>query len=152
MWFLLLPALMLCFQHSGILYFGSELTPQREVCFQTFVNYTPFSRSKSAHVLPGLWQYVYPAEANDGSHGHTVTNLVFLLHILQAICKVPLTRGMKLFFKGSNWSSQVRWALNSYIDSSEGAQIGFDPGFRAQCKSCGSLPTHSQQSYWIICP
>jgi hypothetical protein len=43
---------------------------------------------------------VYPAEANDGSHGHTVTNLVFLLQILQAICKVPLTRGMKLFLRG----------------------------------------------------
>jgi hypothetical protein len=100
MWFLSLPAAMLCFSALWNLYFGSVLTPQREVCFQTLVTYTPFSRSKSAHVLPGLWQYVYSAEANDGSHGHTVTNLVFLLQILQAICKVPLTRGMKLFLRG----------------------------------------------------
>jgi hypothetical protein len=101
---------MLCFQHSGICTFGSVLTPQREVCFQTFVTHTPFSHIKSAHVLPGLWQYDYPAEANDGSHGHTVTNLVFLLQILQAICKVPLTltRGDETVLKGSNWRSQVR--------------------------------------------
>lgn len=102
------PCVNALFSALWNLYFGSELTPQREVCFQTFVNYTPFSRSKSAHVLPGLWQYVYPAEANDGSHGHTVTNLVFLLQILQAICKVPLTRGDETVLKGSNWSSQVR--------------------------------------------
>ncbi len=94
------PCVNALFSAVWNLYFGSVLTPQREVCFQTFVTYTPFSHSKSAHVLPGLWwQYVYPAEANDGSHGHTVTNLVFLLQILQATCKVPLTRGMKLFLR-----------------------------------------------------
>jgi hypothetical protein len=73
------PCINALFSALWNLYSGSVLTLQRVVCFQTFVNYTPFSRSKSAHVFPGLWQYVYPAEANDGSHGHTVTNLVFLL-------------------------------------------------------------------------